>query len=95
MFKKFSKKIFQQVSFLSLILVLCLSILPIRVDAQVQNNIKLGIISVTRNGLKENTRKINANTFALDGELGLSDDIRYQWEGVDLSTIYKKTFLQV
>jgi hypothetical protein len=81
LFKKFS----------ILILFCCFSVSFLSLDtySQAQNNIKLGIISVTKNGQRENTRKINANSFALDGELGAGDDIRYQWEGVDLSTTYK------
>lgn len=79
----------KKLALLTLIFILSLNVLPLVVYSQVQNNIQLGIISVTRNGQRESTRKINANNFALDGELGINDDIRYQWEGIDLSTNYK------
>ncbi len=64
-------------------------LLPLDLEAQnTQNPIKLGIVAVTKNGQKQNTRATNTNQYFFDGSLNLDDAIRYQWEGVDLALRY-------
>jgi hypothetical protein len=57
-------------------------------SAQNPNPINLGIVAVDKDGQRISTRAVNSQEYIFDGILTDSDNIRYQYSGVDLALRY-------
>ena len=88
LFKHFPKVVWGLVSTVS-VFSLVFSFASLKTSAQaVSNPINLQISAVTKDGQFQATRAVG-NDWIFDGELGLSDTIRYRWKGVDINLKYK------